>query len=105
MMDSRLNKILNDILLHWLKDNIIVNFSLLELFVMISKLCNNTIKFEEVMELMEIKYSLPTSLSGDWINCSKSNLFICNVYRSLLEFKNERNESNGLYINKIRAKH
>lgn len=95
MKDSRLNKILNDILLHWLKGNIILNFSLFELFVMISKLWNNTIKFEEVIKFMEVKYSLPSSLSDDLYDYSKADPFVCNVYHCLLEFKNERNESNG----------
>ena len=95
MKDSRLNKILNDILLHWLKGNIILNFSLFELFVMISKLWNNTIKFEEVIKFMEVNYSLPSSLSDDLDNYSKIDLFVCNVYHCLLEFQNERNESNG----------
>ena len=95
MKDSRLNKILNDILLHWLKGNIILNFSLFELFVMISKLWNNTIKFEEVIKFMEVKYSLPSSLLDDCDNYSKPDSFVCNVYHCLLEFKNERNESNG----------
>ncbi len=95
MKDSRLNKILNDILLHWLKGNIILNFSLFELFVMISKLRNNTIKFEEVIKFMEVKYSLHSSLSDDLDNYSKTDPFVCNVYHCLLEFKNARNESNG----------
>lgn len=95
MRNSRLNKILNDILLHWLKGNIILNFSLFELFVMISKLWNNTIRLEEVLKFIEIKYSLPSSLSDDWGNYSKTDRLVYKVYHCLLAFKNERNESNG----------
>lgn len=95
MRNSRLNKILNDILLHWLKSNIILNFSLFELFVIISKLWNNTIRLEEVIKFMEVNYSLPSTLLDDWDNYSKTDQFVYKVYHCLLEFKNERNESNG----------
>lgn len=100
-MNDEVKDILQRLLERWLSTNIISNFTLFELFVMVSKLSynihNSDDELLEVIAFIEDNYSIPILAInvGEWINESESNKFIYDIYGSLSNLLNSERINYG----------
>lgn len=90
-MDKQLNTIEKQLLNYWLSTNVIEEYPLFELFVMIGKLSTTNNKCENLSDLIdyiEAKYAIPVlSINiNAWLKENKHNSFIYNIYKQLSSY-------------------
>ena len=84
-MDKQLNTIEKQLLNYWLSTNVIEEYPLFELFVMIGKLSTTNNKYENLSDLIdyiEAKYAIPVlSINiNAWLKENKHNLKLLSNY-------------------------